>query len=672
VLSQELERAILERAGGNPLYAEEFVRLLADRGFDAISEAATPESVQALIAARLDTLSPERKSLLQDAAVVGKVFWASALAEIGGRGPSEVELALHELARKELVRPARTTSMEGETEYAFWHLLVRDVAYSQIPRVDRARRHRAAAAWIERKAGERVEDLAEVLAHHYLQALELARATGAVEEAKELELSTRRFLVMAGDRAFLLDVGRAGSYYERALELLPQGQPERAQVLAKAAEAAFLAGRFPEAKPRYEEAIAELRAQGNPLGAGKGMVGLSQVQWFRGETRLASTMLGEVVELLEREPPGPELAHAYNQMARGRMLSVRAGEALEWSGKALALAEELDLDLEAVRARQFRGMARCYLGDLGGIQDLREALRMSVDLGLGLETVRAHGNLGEPIWINEGPAQALELWRAGIDFGERRGIVGLAMWIKGQTLWALLDLGEWEDLLRTADELISWERAHGRSYFGVMALSYKAQVLVRQGAVDEAASLAVEFLPRARSIEDPQILAPALAVAALIEQALGRVSAALSLVDELEQATRDPFRANHVADAVRICSAGGRLPLARKLLDEVPVAMARHRHALVTGEAVLAEAAGNFEQAAERYAEAVERWRDYGLVPEQALALLGRGRCLVTLGRAGAEQPLRDARDLFAAMGYNPALAETEALLEQTAAAPAT
>ena len=182
VLTPELEQAILERAGGNPLYAEEFVRLLSDRGL-GLDDSSLPETVQALIAARLDTLPPERKSLLQDAAVIGKVFWASAVAEMGGLDQGEVELALHELARKELVRAARTSSMEGEVEYSFWHLLVRDVAYSQIPRAERSRSHRAAAEWIERKAGERVEDLAEVLAHHYVQALELAEAVGDSSEA---------------------------------------------------------------------------------------------------------------------------------------------------------------------------------------------------------------------------------------------------------------------------------------------------------------------------------------------------------------------------------------------------------------------------------------------------------------------------------------------------------
>ncbi len=145
VLPVETQQQLLERAGGNPLYAEEFVRLLTDSDEQAV---AVPESVQALIAARLDTLRQERKSLLQDAAVLGKVFWAGALTEMGACDRREVELALHELARKGLVRPSRTSSMAGEAEYGFWHALVRDVCYSQIPRAARATRHRAAAAWI--------------------------------------------------------------------------------------------------------------------------------------------------------------------------------------------------------------------------------------------------------------------------------------------------------------------------------------------------------------------------------------------------------------------------------------------------------------------------------------------------------------------------------------------
>src|SRR5207249_5022928 len=145
-------------------------------------------------------LSPERKSLLQDAAVVGTVFWAGAAAAMGGRDEASVREALHDLGRKELVRPVRVSSMEGEAEYSFWHGLVRDVAYAQIPRAGRVGKHRAAAVWIERKAGERVEDISDVLAYHYAEALALARAVGESGATAELEAPARRFLMLAGDR----------------------------------------------------------------------------------------------------------------------------------------------------------------------------------------------------------------------------------------------------------------------------------------------------------------------------------------------------------------------------------------------------------------------------------------------------------------------------------------
>ena len=83
--------------------------------------------------------------MLADAAVVGKVFWAGAIAQMGERDLDEVTETLRELSRKELVRPARRSSIEGEAEYAFWHVLARDVTYAQLPRASRASRHVAAA-----------------------------------------------------------------------------------------------------------------------------------------------------------------------------------------------------------------------------------------------------------------------------------------------------------------------------------------------------------------------------------------------------------------------------------------------------------------------------------------------------------------------------------------------
>jgi predicted ATPase len=142
------------------------------------AEAAVPETVQALIAARLDTLGPERKALLQDAAVLGKVFWTDALTSLSGLESRELEERLLALERKEFVHRERRSAVAGEAQYAFRHVVVRDVAYGQMPRAARIDRHRRAAEWIESLAHDRAEDRSEMLAHHYLAALDYARSAG--------------------------------------------------------------------------------------------------------------------------------------------------------------------------------------------------------------------------------------------------------------------------------------------------------------------------------------------------------------------------------------------------------------------------------------------------------------------------------------------------------------
>jgi len=136
-LPTDLQALILERSGGNPLFAEELVRLLEDRGLlesrggrVALKEGAEvplPDSIGALIASRLDLLSPERKALLSDAAVVGRTFWAGAVAAVGSREAEAVPEGLMELVAKELVAPVRGSSIEGETEFLFVHALVCDI-----------------------------------------------------------------------------------------------------------------------------------------------------------------------------------------------------------------------------------------------------------------------------------------------------------------------------------------------------------------------------------------------------------------------------------------------------------------------------------------------------------------------------------------------------------------
>jgi class 3 adenylate cyclase/tetratricopeptide (TPR) repeat protein len=686
-----VQALLLERAGGNPLYAEEFARLLADQGMVAGEDAAVPdipvpETVHGLIAARLDALAPEVRALVQNAAVVGRVFWPGAVAAMDGDGGSgglqaslpvdggragdqTVHAGLAELERKQLVQRARTSSVQHQDEYVFWHALVRDVAYAQIPRAGRARRHQAVAEWVEAVAGERVGDLAEVVAHHYGQALAYARAAREPQEQiDKLVEPTRRFLVLAGDRTINLDLDRARAYYRQAVELGQPREPERPHLLVRTGRVAFQSGDYPEAVAVYEEAIADLRRQGDTQVLGATLGRLATVYWNQGDTRRANAVLTEAIELLEREPPGAELVSAYVRMAGDRVVSGHASEALDWADKALVLADELGgLPRIRPRALDARGMARCDLGDFGGMDDLRAGLALGLELGSGYDTAVLYNNLAEPVWLVEGPQAALEVCEEGVDFAERRGLSEAAMWLRASTLGPLLDLGRWEEAVTLADEAIAWDLAHGGDYLAIGCRRYVSLVLTWQGDLIAARDLARRVLPRAREIDDLQQLVPALVNAALVEHATGDHPAAVALVTEAAQLTADRaggrrFLGQFLADMVRV-TAEPAPDLARSLIAQAEPTATRYRLTATTATAVLAEATGDPERAADLFAEAATGWNTYGHVHEHALALLAQGRCLLRLGRPEGEQVLRVAQRRLTALGARPPASEAASLL---------
>jgi class 3 adenylate cyclase/tetratricopeptide (TPR) repeat protein len=680
VLPADTQTALLERAGGNPLYAEEFVRMLTDRGIlrregrawqiEAGEDIPVPDTVQSLIAARLDTLPPERKSLLHDAAVVGKVFWPGALASMGSRDPEEVTEGLHELSLKELVRPSRTSSVANESEFSFWHALVRNVAYSQIPRAARAVKHRAAAAWIGRLAGDRVTDHAEVLAHHYGQAMELARAAGDSTEAAALEEPVRRFLVLAGDRAFQLDASGAERFFRQAVELTPPGHPDRAALLLKLGRTGNVTGRIGEAEHDLEAALEAARPDGDPMFVGEIMTELSAAKWRLGNTTGGAATIDGAIDLLEQQGPSPQLAAAYVAKAGRYMLLSEPGPTLEWTEKALVLAERFGLEEHLVRLRQYRGMARWALGDLGGGDDLREALRFGLEIGAVYETTTAFTNLADFVWIAESPQQGLELQRRGIELADARGHVHGSLWIRAETTWLLYDSGRWDELIETADRVIAADQERGGSNITDLVASYRAKVLLNRGNLAEAAAMAERFLPRARENAEPQILLPSLLVTAMIRTAQGGIDDALELVEELQGSSQElVFRGIQLADASRICFSAGDISLAERLKEGTPEAAARDRHSLLTARALLAELRGETEDAMALFAETAEAWRGYGHPWEEAHADFGTGRCLVASGRqAEAVAPLGGARDVFAGLGATPAIAEVDGWLSRATA----
>jgi class 3 adenylate cyclase len=349
LLDASLQHALLLRAGGNPLYAEQYAAMALEKG--ETENLPVPETLQGVIAARLDRLPPEEKELLQDAAVLGKVFWLGGL--IDGRSRSDVEQRLHALGRKGFVQRARRTSVGDEAEYAFLHLLVRDVAYGQIPRGDRAQKHYRAAEWIE-SLGRR-DDHAEMLAYHYASSLELARAagrdTGAVEQRARIALRD------AGERARALNAYLAAEhFYEKALALWPPEETEtRADLLFRRSLAAYSGGRDGRADA-IEEARAALIAAGDPDRAAETEALLAADAWMRGRRGSGLEHLRRAEALLTERASSAAKARVLGEVARYHMLGGHDDAAIA-SGR-----EALDRDRARARRRPSRRSRHCRDG----------------------------------------------------------------------------------------------------------------------------------------------------------------------------------------------------------------------------------------------------------------------------------------------------------------------
>jgi tetratricopeptide (TPR) repeat protein len=583
---------------------------------------------------------------------------------------AEVRTRLHEVGRLELIRPLRSSSVKDDEEYAFWHILIRDVAYAQMPRGERGAKHRAAAEWIARVAGDRLADQSEVLAYHYGQALELAIASGA-PDVDELRALTVEQLLVAGDRAVRVDASSAERNLRRAFELLPESDPEHPRLLVRLADAETTLGRFADAKRHFDEAIEGLRASGDMLGLGEAMAFKLRALNKLGDLRDVDRLMLEAVEILEREPPGPELVRAYSRAAGIQLTQGDFERCRHYAEQALKLAEELGMDDEVVRARQNLGAARCELGDPGGLADLWAALRLGLELGAGVETALSYGNLAYQLWLLEGPAIALQVWDSAVEFAEVRGFRTEAFWSRCGRLEVLFDLGRWDDLVETALEIEAWDQEEGGGQLRTFAEFMRAMVLVRRGEIRSAVLLEEEFLPRVRILQRAEFLAPALCLGALLEQMRGHATMALDLVEEYLGATEahDSYRYQFLPDAARVLVANGLPDRLESVVPRTDGATARTRNAIATVRAILAEARGDLEDAADRYAAVGAAWLSYGSIPERALALAGEGRCRFATGDPGARAPVRIAREAFVALGAAPWVAEIDGLLEDPAAA---
>jgi class 3 adenylate cyclase/tetratricopeptide (TPR) repeat protein len=529
VLEAGQQAVLLARAGGNPLYAEQYVQMMDEQG--AGQQLPVPESIQGIIGARLDLLTPLEKRLLQDAAVIGKVFWPGAVTALGGTpGHGELEEYLHGLERKQFIRRERRSSVAGETQYAFGHVLLRDVAYGQIPRAARAARHVRAAGWIESLG--RPEDHAEMLAHHYLSALDLACA--ARRDTADLAPRARAALHRAGDRAVALNAFAAAvGYYRAALALWPpDAQDQRARLLPRLGTALYEAGELDQAEAVLAEGSEAAAAAGLPALRARIRIQLTEVHTaLGGVTKEALAECEAATAVLEAEGDREGLAEAW----------LLAGKLLFWLGQSPADREALERAMSYARQS---GHHRVQIQAGSWLVVTFQLLPIPADAAIARAGQLLQLADGEP-WAEADILDPLSLIYAYAGrFAEAREAIARAQsaygrpaaklrWVQGASTAGEIELiagdpAAAEQHLREAYEAfrVMGERAYLSTVAGLLA-----EALYVQGRLDEAQQM-TEEAQAAAATADIDAQARWRAARAKVLARRGQFPAARTLLDE--------------------------------------------------------------------------------------------------------------------------------------------
>ena len=690
-LPSELAAKILERAEGVPLYAVETVRMLLGRGLlvqegavyrpaGLIDALEVPETLHALIAARLDGLTPAERRLVQDAAVLGKTFTRSALAAVADLQERELEPLLASLVAKEVLTVQADPRSPERGQYGFLQDLVRTVAYETLAKRDRKERHLRVAGYLERAWGEgEEEEVVEVVASHYLDAYRLAPEA---EGAAEIRAKARRMLVRAAERAAsLAAAGEAQRYFERAAELTDSAQ-ERAELAERAGQMAVLRGGIEEAAARYEEAIRLFRDAGGTHAAARVEARLAEVEFMRDRLDRAVERMEKAYPVLAGDEPDADLAMVAGQLGRFLAIAGRVKEAIPLLEEALTLAEGLELPELYAMALSSRGVALMTMGRHDEAETMqRRAVQVALEHGFTFAALRGYNNLGAVLDGRERYVDLAEITEEALAFARRAGSRGQELSLIISSVSVLVELGRWDEALararevEAAEELKSMEwatsglmvlvsiharrgsmedaarhlesaqgfRASPNEEHRSMFAFVEGDWLLVQGRAEEALALALGALPSREmlGLENPGVKR-VLVVAVEAALALGDVAQAEELLRVIESA-----RPGEVSPYLR--GHGARLAARVAALQGLPDGVVE----------------GGFGAAEREFRELGMPW-DLGIaLVEHAEFLAGHGRASEALG------PAAEARELFERLGARPSIERASRVVGAEAGASA-
>jgi class 3 adenylate cyclase/predicted ATPase len=454
-LPDTTRRQILERAEGVPLYAVETVRMLLDRGLIAergsryqpvgeIGELDVPETLHALIAARLDGLPPEERRLLQDGAVLGKSFTRDALAELAEEA-DQLDRLLGSLVHKEVLGLQADARSPEHGQYAFLQDLVRHVAYESLSKRERRTRHLAAVSYLERAfAGD--DEVSEVIAAHLVDAYEAA-------PDDELRVKARDAVVRAAARAQSLAAsGEAQRYLTQAAELTDDPL-ERAQLLYDAGTAAQGAADMKGAERLLVQSVALYEGAGESHPAARVAARLAYVVRWQGRFGESIAMTEQAYELLKDDEPDEDLAMLAMRLAGGYIF---AGD-----DRAAALVDraiELGESLGAAEVLAGAFVARANLAQAGGHAHvatafLREALLIAEEHELLEQLGTIQFNLSDQCLHSDRYADALGYLESALELSRRRGNRPYERANLAESTYPLYMLGRWDECLATAAQI---------------------------------------------------------------------------------------------------------------------------------------------------------------------------------------------------------------------------
>ena len=460
-LPESVRTAILERAEGVPLYAMETVRMLLDRGLlveeestyrvaGPIEDLAVPESLHALIAARLDGLTQDERALLQDAGVIGKTFSAAALAGVGGRDEGSIEPTLASLVRKEILGVQADPRSPERGQYVFLQDLVRRVAYETLSKRDRKARHLAVAAYLEREwAGEDLE-IAEVLASHYVEA---HRAAPNAPDAADIKARARDALVRAGTRSESLAARRAAlSYFEQANELTDE-PALKADLLTRAGSMAMDAGLIDRGRRLFDRGIEIAQRLGDEVLEARIEIRRAFMATADGLLEDSLARMIHAYGILSKYPPGPDLAEAAAEIARLSYFLGRTDQALEFVERALPIAEMLFLPEILSMAMNTKSL---LLRTQGRPQEsvalLRHSLRLALEHDAAGAAMRAYNNMAAMLDNEGGYEEMQEVTERGLALARKVGHQGWEAKFLSARVPLLAWLGRWDEAIQADAE----------------------------------------------------------------------------------------------------------------------------------------------------------------------------------------------------------------------------